>query len=287
MNLELLETKLRSVGVLGYRLTRYGGLIAQNMWDDDCRRNIYSASKCFTACAVGFAAEEGLLSLDEKLTEAFAEEMPLNVDDNLKKATVRDLLTMCMGQENSNVLLGASRPRYQRKDWIRMIFEQPFEYEPGTKFVYSNVGPYLAGVLVQRRAGCDLVQYLMPRLFEPLGIILPTWEVDPNGCTFGAGGLMLTLEELHRFGMFCLQKGMYNGVQLLSREWMEACTKPQDHAEYGYLFWIGKYGSFRADGKYGQITVVFEDKDAVFSVMSECKDYPELFRIIYDLYFAL
>ena len=65
----------------------------------------------------------------------------------------------------------------------------PFVYEPGTKFVYNNVGPYLAGVLVERRAGCDLVSYLYPRLFKPLGIARPTWELDPYGHVFGAGGL--------------------------------------------------------------------------------------------------
>ena len=93
-------------------------------------------------------AQEGLLSLDEKLTEAFAEDLPKEVDENLKKATVRDLLTMCLGQEKGN-LMGEQRPLYAEDDWVKLSLSLPFVYEPGTHFVYNNVGPYLAGILVQ------------------------------------------------------------------------------------------------------------------------------------------
>ena len=98
--------------------------------------------------------------------------------------------------------------------------------------LYNNVGPYLAGILVQRRAGCDLTEYLMPRLFGPLGIWRPTWECDPLGNTFGAGGLMLTLSELHRFGLLYLNEGMWNGQQLISREWVKESTQQQYSAPY-------------------------------------------------------
>ena len=137
---------------------------------------------------MGFAVQEGLLSLDEKLTEAFAEDLPKEVDENLKKATVRDLLTMCLGQEEGS-LMGEQRPLYAEDDWVKLSLSLPFVYEPGTHFVYNNVGPYLAGILVQRRSGCDLVSYLTPRLFKHLGIKRPTWETDPLGNSFGAGGL--------------------------------------------------------------------------------------------------
>lgn len=83
-------------------------------------------------------------------------DMPESISDNLSMATVRDLLTMCLGHENGN-LMGVQIPLYKENDWVKMCFEIPFVYEPGTHFVYNNVGPYLAGVLVQRRAGCDLV----------------------------------------------------------------------------------------------------------------------------------
>ena len=117
--------------------------------------------------------------------------------------------------------MGEQRPLYEEDNWVKMSLAIPFKYKPGTHFVYNNVGPYLAGILVQRRSGCDLVSYLTPRLFSKLGIKRPTWETDPLGNSFGAGGLFLTLSELHKFGLFYLNKGKWNGKQILSENWIE------------------------------------------------------------------
>lgn len=281
MNLEKFDEGARKLSVLGVKVTQNDALIAEKLWDDECRRNVYSASKSFTACAVGFAIQEGLLSLAEKLTEAFPEDLPKTVSANLAKATVRDLLTMCLGQEEAS-LMGAQRPLYPEDDWVKMSLGIPFVSEPGTQFVYNNVGPYLAGVLVQRRAGCDLVSYLMPRLFKPLGIRRPMWEMDPLGYTFGAGGLFLTLSELHKFGLFCLQKGNWNGKQLLPASWLEGCGKKQSEHEYGYLFWTGDKGSYRIDGKYCQWSIIFNDKNAVITIVAECRDGESLKQLVFD-----
>ena len=210
----------KNLNVLGIKITKDGELAAEWHSEPECRRNIYSATKSFTSCAVGFAVQEGLIDLNEKLTEAFSGDMPENIDDNLKSATVRDLLTMCLGQEKGN-LMGEQRPLYKEDDWVKMSLAVPFKYRPGTHFVYNNVGPYLAGILVQRRSGCDLVSYLTPRLFSHLGIKRPTWETDPLGNSFGAGGLFLTLSELHKFGLFYLNEGRWNGRQILSEQWIK------------------------------------------------------------------
>ena len=135
---------------------------------------------------------------------------------------------------------------------------------------------------MQRRCGCDLVSYLTPRLFSHLGIKCPMWETDPVGNTFGAGGLFLTLSELHRFGQFCLNKGEWNGKQLLMPEWFEESTKAQDCEFYGYLFWRGKYNTYRADGKYCQFSIIMEEQDAVISVVAECRDGKCLMDAIYE-----
>ena len=269
------------LGLLGVKITQNDELIGQWYLERECRRNIYSASKSFTSCAVGFALQEGLLRLDEKLTDVFAAELPDTVDENLAKATVRDLLTMCLGQKAGH-LMGEERPLYTEEDWVKFSLSIPFDYAPGTRFVYSNVGPYLAGILVQRRAGCDLVSYLMPRLFRPLGIPLPTWETDPQGNTFGAGGLMLTLSELHKFGLLYLQKGMWNGQQLLQPQWVEESSRQQAVDPYGYLFWLGEHNSYRADGKYSQISMILPEKNAVITIVSECRDGAAMIRAMYD-----
>ena len=179
--------------------------------------------------------------------------------------------------------MGEQRPLYEEDNWVKMSLAIPFKYKPGTHFVYNNVGPYLAGILVQRRSGCDLVSYLMPRLFSKLGIKRPTWETDPLGNSFGAGGLFLTLSELHKFGLFYLNKGKWDGKQILSEKWIEESTKAADVGYYGYLFWRGEYKSFRADGKYSQISMILPQKNAVVSFVSECRREDELLRTVYDL----
>lgn len=282
MNISEFIQAAERLHVLGIKITQNDELIAEWHSEPECRRNVYSATKSFTSCAVGFAVQEGLISLDEKLTEAFSEDLPEVVDNNLKTATVRDLLTMCLGQEQGH-LMGEQRPLYKEDDWVKMALAIPFKYKPGTHFVYNNVGPYLAGILVQRRSGCDLVSYLTPRLFSHLGIKRPTWETDPLGNSFGAGGLFLTLSELHKFGLFYLNKGRWNGRQLLSEKWIEESTKASDTDQYAYLFWRGEHNSFRADGKYSQISMVLPDKNAVISFVSECRRGEELMRAVYDL----
>lgn len=283
LDLTSFEDKAPALRVLSLLVSQDGRLVFQRHWDDTCRRNIYSASKSFTAIAVGIAQQEGLLSIGERLVDAFPEDLPAHVSDNLRAATVRDLLTMCLGQ-SSGSLMGGQRPDYAETDWVKLSLAMPFAHPPGTRFVYSNVGPYLAGVLVQRRAGCDLVSYLMPRLFEPLHIYHPTWEVDPMGHTFGAGGLMLNAHELHRFGQLCLQEGHWEGKQLVPAQWLRECMSRQaengTHHGYGYLFWGGADGVFRADGKYGQLCFIDRRKNAVVTLLCENRDGGALMKAI-------
>lgn len=272
---------LRALGVV---VSQGGEERARHLWEGACRRNVYSASKSFTSAAVGIALREGLLSLEEKLVECFPEELPDPVPEGLARATVRDLLTMCLGQGKA-FLMGEDRPYYPERNWVKLSLAQPFPFAPGERFVYNNVGPYLAGMLVQRRAGCDLVHYLMPRLFDPLGIQLPTWESDPFGNTFGAGGLFLTLDELHRFGLLCQQNGAWQGRQLIPAQWLqEASRKQVDNGShgYGYLFWRGPENSFRADGKYGQYTIILPDREAVITVVAESREADKLHRAVFE-----
>lgn len=285
MNFDVFEKKAKELGVLGIVVTKDGKEIGKKLWDEQCRRNVYSASKSFTSTAVGIVVKEGLLSLDEKLVDCFDEDLPETVSDNLAKATVKDLLTMCLGQEKAE-LMGAQRPVYEEEDWVKMSLAFPFVYEPGTKFVYNNVGPYLAGVLVERRAGCDLVSYLYPRLFKPLGIARPTWELDPYGHVFGAGGLFLTMDELHKLGLLYLQNGNWNGKQLVPESWVKEATSKQvendkDSFGYGYLFWGGRENTFRADGKYCQWSIISREKNAVITVIAECRRDQELMDAVF------
>lgn len=287
MELQKFIERTTPLGILGVKVTQDGIDIAKHLWDDECRRNVYSVSKSFTSAAVGIAVKEGLLSLEEKLVDAFPEDIPAEPGEYLRQAVVRDLLTMCLGQGNSE-LMGSQRPLYQEEDWVKMSLAFPFTCPPGDKFLYNNVGPYLAGVLVQRRAGCDLVSYLTPRLFKPMGITRPTWENDPRGYTFGAGGLFLTLSEMHKLGLLYLQGGIWDGKRLIPEEWVMESTRRQvstgaeNDYGYGYLFWGGPHDSFRADGKYSQLSIILRDKNAVISTVAECRDGKALLDAVFE-----
>ena len=286
IDLTAFESRAVPLRALGVVVSQNGTQLARKLWDDACRRNVYSASKSFTSMAVGIAQKEGLLSIDEKLTDAFKDDLPEIVSDNLKAATVRDLLTMCLGQEKS-FLMGGERPYYEDRNWVRLALRQPFGDGRGDalKDHGTDGSGHLAGILVQRRAGCDLVHYLMPRMFAPMGIQLPTWENDPNGQTFGAGGLFLTIDELHLFGQLLLQNGEWNGKQLIPAEWVKEATSKQvenGSEGYGYLFWAGPEGSFRADGKYGQFVILMRDKNAVVTVTAESRDAGALLRAVFE-----
>ena len=249
MDITSFVTVARPLGLLGIRVTQSGEEIASWHLEPECRRNVYSASKSVTALAVGLAVQEGLLSIDEKLTDAFPDDLPERVSDNLAAATVRDLLTMRLGQSEAH-LMGEQRPTMEEDDWVKYALRTPFDLAPGARFVYNNAGPYLAGVLVQRRAGCDLVHYLTPRLFSRLGIRRPTWEQDPMGCTFGAGGLFLTLSELHKIGLFCLARGRWNGKQIIDADWIDACARQPGDEVNVEVDVLAKYvESMLADGR--------------------------------------
>lgn len=129
MNISEFIEIANGLNVLGIKITKDNETVAEWHSEDECRRNIYSATKSFTSCAVGFAVQEGLISLNEKLTEAFSGDLPDSIDDNLKAATVRDLLTMCLGQEYGN-LMGAQRPLYKEDDWVKMSLSIPFKFKP-------------------------------------------------------------------------------------------------------------------------------------------------------------
>lgn len=276
-----------SMRVLNVQVYKDGELIEKADWDTEIRRNQYSASKSFTSAAVGIAVKEGLLELSEKVVDAFSCELPENPSEYLQMLTVRDLLTMCTGQAESQ-LMGEQRPLIGEQNWVKHALSKPFKAAPNTEFLYNNTGPYLAGMLVQRRAGCNLVDYLMPRMFQPLSIRLPTWEADPLGNTFGAGGLFLTVSEVAKFSQLYLQGGFWNGRQIFTQQWGRESTGKQvennrDGHGYGYLFWPGPENSFRCDGKYGQYGIVLPQRNAVIALNAECREQDKLVSAIYEM----
>lgn len=280
MNNKLLDGFIDSVErnrlqVYGIIVLKNGEKIAEKRWAEEIRHNQYSVSKSFTSTAIGIAIGEGLLSLDDKVLDYFSEEAPRESQEELQSLTLRHLLTMSLGQGES-VLMGDQRPFLKEKNWVRHALNQSFVHKPGERFLYTNAGPYLAAVMLQKKAGQNLVDYLMPRLFEPLGIDRPEWEKCPMGYVFGASGLMINTSELSKLGQLYLQKGFWDGKQLVPENWIKEATCKQiatpgdgDWGEgYGYQFWRCKPNAYRADGMYSQFCIVIDEKQSVITINS-------------------
>lgn len=276
IELAAFEEAVKDLAVRGMVVYQDGEQLLHYQPQPEERQNQYSVTKSFTSTAVAFAVQEGRFSLDDYVLDHFREDAPENPSENLKKMKLSHLITMSMGFE-SPMLMGAMRPKMVEKDWVKFVLRANVAYEPGTRFQYNNAGPYLLGILVQRKAGCSLMEYLALRLFAPLGIEVPECEKDPLGNTFGAGGLMINVSELAKFGRFYLQKGVWEGKRLLPESWFEEVGTAKIEADegdeeighhYGRLFWTMPDGMYRADGKYGQYCIIYPKKNAVVAVNS-------------------
>ncbi|MBR3948573.1 MAG: serine hydrolase [Clostridia bacterium] len=232
---------------------------------------MYSVSKSFTSTAIGFAIEEGYFNVDTRFVDIFPEARGDKLDEYLEELTVEDLLTMRSGKEVS-VFLDKTKDR-----WFQDILASNWISEPGTEFLYISENMYLLCCIIHKVVGMSVMDYLKPRLFEPLGIEHPFWETCPRGVEAGGWGMMLTTEDLAKFTYCYQQKGKFGGKQVIPEWWVEEATKY--HADtakankdsdskvgYGYCFWMnaGCENSYRADGMFCQFGMVFKDYDAVF-----------------------
>jgi CubicO group peptidase (beta-lactamase class C family) len=269
-------------------LVRHGRVVAEGWWapyNAESPHSLYSLSKSFTSTAVGLAIAEGKLSLDDEVLKFFPEDAPAEPSKNLKAMRIRDLLRMSTGHEEEP-------KRTPEKAWTKTFLAQPVPHKPGTHFLYNTSGTYMLSAILQKATGVTLLDYLRPRLFDPLGIEHPTWETSPQGITTGGFGLSIRTEDIARFGQLYLQKGMWNGKQLVPAAWVEAATarqtsngsNPKSDWEqgYGYQFWRARHNAFRGDGAFGQYCIMMPDQDAVIAITSGLKDMQSVLHLVWD-----
>ena len=236
---------------------------------------LYSASKTFTSLAVGCAIDDNLLRLDDRVMTFFPDKRTNRVSDNMAAMTVRDLLMMASGVKPDWTM------RNNSMDWVKDWLAKPVDDKPGSLFQYDSMCTFMLSAIVQRVTGQTMLEYLQKKLFGPMHITVADWETSPDGINTGGWGLRVQAETMAKLGQLLLNKGSWNGEQLVSADYVEsACSRLIDggaketvpatdgNQGYGYQVWQSKWpGSYRADGAMGQYTVVVPQEDLVVVIL--------------------
>ena len=252
-------------------LSNKDGVIFKEQFIPRNYRNIYSHSKSFTSLMVGIAIDEGKITYDTRLVDVFKDEIDEETYNRLYKITVKHLLNMSSGF-NKPLLFGNQRRVGQGyPDCFKFMLSQELEYEPGEKFFYSNGDTYLLGRIVSKVYNEPFLKLCCDKIFLPLEIGIPTWGVDQNGYCICASELYLNIEEMNKLGILFLNEGVYKGKRIVSKEYVEMCSKEQIKTDgwghYSNQFWMTPEGNgYRADGAYGQITFIWPHLNLTFSV---------------------
>lgn len=223
----------------------------------------HSMCKSITGMAIGMLIEEEKLKLDENIYDIFPDHINAFSKIFRPAITVENLLTMTSGVtfNESGIVSG--------NDWLGSFLNASVNGKPGTEFQYNSLNTYVLSAIVTKRTGETLTEYLTPRLFGPLGITKYYWETCPKGITKGGWGLFLCAEDMAKLGQLYLQRGKWNGQQLVSEYWIEISTarhlKTQnDTYGYGYQLWMEQRpGSFEYNGMLGQNVIIYPDMDMV------------------------
>ena len=275
-----------------FMILRHGKVIAEGWWKPSSAGKphiLNSVSKSFTSTAVGLAIQEHKLKLKDRVLKFFPNDAPPNPSANLKAMTIRDLLTMSGGHGVEPKAVGAGPS-------VQQFLAQPVPYRPGTHFLYNTMGTYVLSSIVTKATGQTALDYLRPRIFEPLGIANPRWDSSPEGNSLGGYGLYLCTEDIAKLGQLYLQQGKWNGKQLIGRKWVQQATSKQianeaeDHAKigpdwiegYGFQFWRCRHNAYRADGAGGQFIVVMPDQDVVVAITANTGNMQGELNAIWD-----
>ncbi len=276
----------------GFVIIRHGHIVAEGYYapfKEGQKHLLHSLTKSFTSTAVGLAVSEGLLDIDTPLIDFFPDETPENPGEHLRAMRLRQLLTMDTGHLEEPQ--GKNDPTGD-KSTFRQFLDEPVELRPGTHFLYNSFGTYMLCAVLQRVTGQGMLDYLTPRVLEPLGISGARILKSRDGVDRGAGGLYLSTMDIARFGQMLLQHGEWNGQQLVPAAWLAEATRkqvsngsdPENDWEvgYGFQFWMNSVGGYRADGAFGQVCLVLPEYDLVVAANANLRDMGQGFHWVWD-----
>jgi CubicO group peptidase (beta-lactamase class C family) len=275
-----------------FMLVRHGAVVAEGWWSPYRAADphvLFSLSKSFTSTAIGLLVTEGRLSVDDAVLSFFPDEAPAAPGDNLRAMRVRHLLSMSTGHTAEPF---SRMEQYPGKTWVEMFLMHPVEHAPGTYFLYNSHATYMLSAIAQKITGERLVDYLKPRLFDPLDIRNPTWEMSPQGIDIGGWGLSVTTADIAAFGQLYLQKGVWRETRILPESWIDAATSTQIGNDgnanvdwrqgYGYQFWRCRHNTYRGDGAFGQYCLVMPDQDAVLAMTGGLGDMQPTLDLVWE-----
>ena len=274
-------------------ILRHGHVVAEGWWDpysSEHRQQLYSLSKSFTGTAIGLAVGEGLISVDDPVIKFFPDILPDPISDNLAALKIRHLLSMTVGHGKDSILiLEASAAGVP---WEKTFLSLPVVFEPGSQFMYNSGASFMLSAIIKKATGQPAHHYLKARLYNPLNIINATWGANWEGINMGASHLRMPTEDIAKFGQLYLQNGVWDGNQVISSDWVaQASAKHIDNGKndsswgygYGYQFWLNPPGGYRADGAFGQYSMILPKQDAVVAITSESISTKDTMQIVWDV----
>lgn len=276
------------LGIEGLAIADGDGVIEEYRFTPPLARNIYSHTKSYVVTAIGIAIEEGLLTLDDRLVDAFPDAVPANASERLGRITLRHLLTMSSGFDRPYLMNEDRRGGVGAPDYLAYMLSRLVEAEPGDHFCYSSADSDLAGRMLEQATGERLGEYVFRTVFDKLDQGFPLWEADPQGHHIAGGGIHMTLRDMLKIGQVYLNGGVWHGRRIVSADWVRLASSrhidtPADNVwtcGYGFQFWMSPYpGAFRADGAYGQITTVLPQQGLVVAMQChETGDFDAVIR---------
>ena len=251
--------------------------IAPRPYSFDFKQQLYSLSKSFSSTAIGLLSDDGKVNIDDRIVDIFSDRCPENIGENMGKMRLRHVLSMNTGQKDCVL----AKIRFESDPVAAFIGIEP-EFEPGTHFTYNNAATYILSQVVAKYTGMTMYDFLNIRLFEPLGITGTHWNAFADGNSQGAVGFHASSDDVAKLGLLYLNNGVYNGKRILSEKWVNTALSvhsdnsgngtPDWVSGYGFQFWKNSRSGFRGDGAFGQLCMIFPDKDMVVAAEVFCKE---------------
>ena len=279
-------------------IARGDTIVFEKYWEPfhkDFLHRMYSVSKSFVSLAVGFAVQDGLFSLDDKMIDLFPQEMALQPDENIRDQTVRNMLMMATGRT-----AGADWFRARTDDRVALYFREITKTRPaGTTFLYDSTGSFVLGALVERKVGMPFMEYLRVKLFDKIGVSKEAHCLKcPGGHSWGDSAVLCTPMDLLLTARFVLNGGRWNGKQILNEQYISEAVSDLIDTDvmgvdgynrfgYGYLFWRTYDGCFFFNGMGNQFAVCVPHKDIIFIYNGDNQGYELAKEIIFRSFFEL